>query len=288
MQDQLVLAPAKLNLTLAVLGRRQDGYHELESVMVPLHLADQLWLRPTEDISVSVDYPGVPPGSDNLAHRAAVALRSAAGVTAGARIHIEKHIPPAAGLGGESADAAAALRGLNELWQLEWPLRRLADLGRTLGADVPFCLLNRPALVQGIGERITPLPPLPALHVVLAMPRVTWPGPKTRTVFAAYRPGGPQPDTAAMLAAVRAGRPGQIAAALGNALEPAVTALHPVVAALKEQMLAAGAAGVAMTGAGPTVFAICRDRAAALGVAGAVGSAAAWTAMTITAGGEAP
>lgn len=271
---QLVPARAKLNLTLDVIGRRPDGYHEVRMVMTTLDLADTLAIRPAaREIQVVTDVPGVPGGPANLVYRAVALLREAAGrPDAGAQITIQKRIPAAAGLGGGSADAAAALRALSDLWQVSLPFARMAALALRLGADVPFCLAGGTALAEGIGERLTPLPPPPGMPVVLATPRVAWPGPKTATVYQAYRPEAVarRPDTSAMIAALAAQDARGVARELANALEPGAIALHPVIGELKAAMLAAGALGASMAGAGPTVFGLCATPV----VAGQVAAAA--------------
>src|SRR6185437_5964301 len=165
-------APAKLNLFLHVTGRRADGYHTLESLFVPIDLADtiELRVRADETIAREADVPGVAE-RDDLAVRAAHALREAAGVLRGASIRVTKRVPQGAGLGGGSSDAASVLLGLNRLWSLGLSRRELTDIGVALGADVPFFLGDGPALARGIGEELTPMS-VPVRFVALAMPRV--------------------------------------------------------------------------------------------------------------------
>ncbi|MFN8534697.1 MAG: 4-(cytidine 5'-diphospho)-2-C-methyl-D-erythritol kinase [Dehalococcoidia bacterium] len=179
-------APAKLNLTLEVLGRRSDGYHELRSVLQTISLADRLTIEPAEDLFFVCDDPQLA-GPDNLVMRAATRLREAAEVDTGARIRLEKHIPAAGGLGGGSSDAAAALHGLSRLWGLDWGPEQLAPLAAALGSDVPFFLWGGTALAEGRGERITPLPPIPPLWFVLLSRADTEPD-KTRRIFSAFDP----------------------------------------------------------------------------------------------------
>jgi 4-diphosphocytidyl-2-C-methyl-D-erythritol kinase len=176
-------APAKLNLFLHVTGRRADGYHLLESLFVPIDLADtvELALRDDGAIVRVADVPGVPE-RDDLSLRAADALRKATGASSsGASIRLVKRIPQGAGLGGGSSDAASVLLGLNRLWSLGLSRRELTAIGVTLGADVPFFLGDGPALARGIGEALTPMS-VPACWVALAMPRVHV---KTASIFAA-------------------------------------------------------------------------------------------------------
>ncbi|MFW6076188.1 MAG: 4-(cytidine 5'-diphospho)-2-C-methyl-D-erythritol kinase [Hyphomicrobiales bacterium] len=190
-------APAKVNLALHVTGRRGDGYHLLDSLVAFLSAGDWLDIAPAEDLTLSLAGPqaaGVPV-EGNLVLEAAAALRQAAGEPrAGARLTLDKHIPAAAGLGGGSSDAAAALRGLNRLWGLGLGTDELMRLGETIGADVPVCVLEASARMQGVGERVTPLPSLPQVHVVLANPNRSL---ATASVFAglaaADNPGLPEP-----------------------------------------------------------------------------------------------
>lgn len=268
----VIQAHAKVNLALQVLGKRADGYHEVRMVMTPLALHDRLEVEVTGGhLAVTADDPAVPSGPRNLVYRAAAALREQAGCRYGARIRLQKRIPTTAGLGGGSADAAAALLLLNHLWGLHWPLQRLQELATPLGADIPFCLLGRTALAEGIGERLTPLPLAPRVPVVVATPEVSWPGPKTATVYRAYqpRPEGSVVDVARVEAALQEGDGRALAAALGNDLEPGATRLQPVIGELKARMLAAGAWGAVMAGAGPSVLALCPDGLVAERVAAA-------------------
>ena len=176
---------AKLNLFLEVTGRRRDGYHELDSLIVFAGTGDRLAFFPAKDLTLEITGPhgaALSAGGDNLVMAAARALREAAGETPGARIVLDKQIPVAAGVGGGSADAAAALDGLNQLWHLKLGEARLRDLGIVLGADVPVCLFGRPALVRGSGEIIRRAPPLPPAWLVMANPGIAL---ATRSVFEA-------------------------------------------------------------------------------------------------------
>jgi len=180
-------AAAKINLDLYLRGRREDGYHELDSLVVFGPVADRLTLTPADGLELEVTGPfatSVPHGEANLVLRAARDLASWTGVAAGARLRLEKHLPPAAGLGGGSTDAAAALRGLVRLWELDLDLVQLLELAAGLGADVPVCLYAHSARMRGRGERIDPVRGLPELPLVLVNPGVELP---TATVFAALR-----------------------------------------------------------------------------------------------------
>ena len=273
-ESEIVLhARAKVNLALDVLGMRPDGYHDVVTVLQPLRLADILRIHASSaEVEITCTDPEVPAGEGNLVLRAARLLQLATGTRQGARLHIEKQIPIAAGLGGGSADAATALIGLNQLWETGLTLRELTSLAEQVGSDVPYCLLNHTALGEGRGERLTLLPPAPSMAVVVAVPRVTWAGPKTATVFKAFRLDRVRqhPDIVALRAALAARSAAAVAAAMGNVLEPVATGMHPIIAEIKQAMLSAGAQGACMTGAGPAVVGCTADARAAASIASAV------------------
>ena len=179
-------AHAKLNLTLEVIGKRDDGYHEVASIMQTLELADSLTIEPAGSLSLTCSLPELN-GPNNLAHRAAELLGSEAGVSKGARIHIDKRIPVAAGLGGGSADAAAVLVGLNRLWQLERSNDQLREIGAKLGSDVPFLVEGGTAIALGRGERVRHLPTPPLPWFVIAIPDTDLPD-KTAAMYRALTP----------------------------------------------------------------------------------------------------
>ena len=181
-----VTANAKINLSLEIIGRRPDGFHEIATVMQAVDLADELVFLPAPDgqIALECNDPGLEGTQDNTVVRAAEALRDAAGIVAGARILLRKAIPVAAGLGGGSSDAAATLTALNRLWGTRLPPDRMAELAAEIGADVSFFMGDSPtAFAEGRGETITDLPPLPEAWVVIAVPEVPIPSPKTRVLY---------------------------------------------------------------------------------------------------------
>jgi len=233
----LIEAHAKINLTLKVLGVRPDGYHDLQSVVLPVPLHDDVLLESADD--VTVEMPGDIPPVCNLAWRAAQALRRVTGCARGARIAIVKRIPAGAGLGGGSADAAAVLNGLNALWGLGLPKERLCAIAAEVGSDVPALTRGGPVLMEGRGERVTPLAesplagfPLPDLsRLVLRTPPVFV---STPEVFRAFR------DEDRGLGA--------------NDLQPAACRLHPEIAAALAALAAEGCTGVMMSGSGASVF----------------------------------
>lgn len=262
------LARAKLNLTLDIIGRRPDGYHELETIMQAIELGDHLTFMPaSEGIVVQCAHPGVPAGEDNLVFKAAALLMEFTGRNWGVRIELKKNIPVAAGLAGGSADAAAALRGLNRLFRAGLAEKDLLFLGERIGADVPFCLLGKTALARGKGEVLTPLAALKGAGVVLVVP------PFGVSTAAAYRlydrlGGGPRPKNREMVAALEKGDLFMVGQLLGNVFEGPVFFLHPELKEVKEALLEAGALGASLSGSGPAVFGLCVDRERAGLVAG--------------------
>jgi 4-diphosphocytidyl-2-C-methyl-D-erythritol kinase len=275
------LAPAKVNLVLEVLGRRTDGYHELATLFQTVGLYDELRFRLDEGLSLEVDDPALA-GEENLVLRAAHRLREATGARAGARIGLKKRIPAAAGLGGGSSDAAAALRGLRRLWRLEMDDAELAATGASLGADVPFLLRGGTALAGGVGDRLEPLPDLPATWAVLYTPPYRVPE-KTVRAYRGLEPGdwSDGAAAAAAAAAVRAGRRPELAGA-PNAFERVAEALFPGLAEHRERLRQAGAPWVRLSGAGPTLFTLTPSRRTAEGVRRRLpAGAAAWVVPTV-------
>ena len=250
-------AAAKVNLTLEVLGRRGDGYHEIRTVMQTVDLADRVVLEEADDLELRTRSPGIPTDAANLAMRAALALRDAARVTCGVRITLDKRIPVAAGLGGGSTDAAAVLLGLNRLWRLRWPPGRLEEIAVTLGMDVPFFLRGGASLGTGRGEHLKPLQTV-GLSLVLVSPPVEVSTAETygRVTPAMYTSGA---HSRTMETALRSGRPARVADHLYNGLEAAAGPASRQITRIKAALLAAGALGAAMSGSGPTVFGIARS-----------------------------
>lgn len=257
-------APAKVNLYLQVTGRRDDGYHLLDSLVAFVDIGDRLKAEPATSLSLTVDGPEAADlaafGDDNLVLRAARLLADQTGITAGAALHLEKHLPVAAGIGGGSSDAAAALLALKQLWRLSLDDAALCALGARLGADVPACLYKRAVWVGGIGERVEPAEPLPKAGILLVNPRRALP---TAAVFAARRgPFGdvgrfaPMPSTASALAhALMPCRNDLTEAAIG--LVPEIAAVLARLDRLPGSFLAR------MSGSGATCFALFANRTAA-------------------------
>jgi len=263
-------APAKVNLYLHVTGRRADGYHLLDSLAVFGPAADTLALAPAADLSLALDGPfggALAAEPDNLVLRAARALAAAAGVPARAALALTKRLPIASGIGGGSADAAAALRGLDRLWGLGFGAARLAAIAATLGADIPVCVAARPARMAGVGELLSAAPAIPQCGLLLVNPGVAL---ATPAVFKA-RAGGFTPA-----AELPAGWPDAVAmardlAALRNDLEPPAIALCPVVAEVLAALRGLPHCLLArMSGSGATCFGLFPDAAAARAAAALV------------------
>lgn len=287
-----VCVPAKINLTLDVIGRRPDGYHEIASLMQAVGLYDSVLLSRLESdpaitvpVSVAVaggsggvDVAAVPAGEGNLAVRALRVVELHCGRRLPVSIMIEKAIPVAAGLGGGSADAAAVLWGLNRLFGLGLSFEELVGLAGGIGSDVPFFLFGGTALATGRGERLAPVPCRGReWSVTLVKPDRAV---STAEVYAGLDLAGlSSPDTATMLTALRAGDFASACRNLGNVLESVTLARHPEVRRLRDRLRAAEAAGVLMSGSGPTVFAFTRSRAEAERVAAAVAGEAAFVAV---------
>lgn len=255
------IAPAKVNLSLDICGRRADGYHELKSVMQALSLCDVVEVELAREVSVQATNAELACDESNLAWRAYELLREEFGLDAGVKIRLEKHIPLGGGMAGGSTDAAQVLLAVNELFELGLGADELAARAVRLGADVPFCVLGGTALAEGVGEKLRKLPNCPELRLVLVNPGFAVPTPAVYRRFDELNAGGvPSADyTERVLAALDSGNPEGIAAALGNALEPAAFSLYPKLAALKAEMAELNLAAL-LCGSGATVFGVARDK----------------------------
>lgn len=267
-------ANAKINLTLDILGRREDGYHEVAMVMQEISLHDTLAIKKTgAGIRLSIAFEGkdglLPADESNLCWRAAALMRREYGLSGGVSMELVKRIPMAAGLAGGSADAAAVLKGMNLLYDLGITEERLCELGAALGSDVPFCLMGGTMLATGRGEVLTRLPDFPETFLVLAKPEE---GVSTAWAYQAYDAGydGPHPDNEAMLAAIKAGSRRRAAELLCNVLEGVTVKKHGIIEAYKKAMLQQGILASMMSGSGPAVFGLAEDEAAAARAAAAV------------------
>ena len=260
-----VQAHAKINLYLDVIGKRPDGYHEIETVFHSIGLHDDIYLRKRADreITVHCEHPHVPCDPRNLAYRAAKLLVDNMSDLSGIDIKISKRIPVAAGLGGGSADAAAVLYGMNTLFDLGLTQRDLMRLGVQLGADVPFCILGGAALGQGIGEILTPLPSLEDAWILLANPGLEI---STPWVYQHINLSltAPKKNVTILTRCLRSGEFSSVARHLYNGLEVPVLSKYPVVTEIKTKLNnCPGSCGVLMSGSGATVFAFMQSQAEA-------------------------
>ena len=247
-------APAKINLALDVLSKRDDGFHNVEMLMTTIDLSDRIKLTTLEEdrIEISLESRFVPSDERNLAYKAAAVFKKKYDIKKGVHIHIEKSIPVSAGLGGGSTDAAAVLRGLNRLWSLDRPIDELAGLGAGIGSDVPFCVYGNTGIAKGRGEIVEKLGAPPPCWVVLAKPDI---GVSTRTIFQRIVLGNlTHPDIGQIISALETQDFNQMCSNIGNVLEEITLKIYPEVRRIKNAMIQAGAAGTLMSGSGPTVY----------------------------------
>jgi 4-diphosphocytidyl-2-C-methyl-D-erythritol kinase len=269
-----VLAPAKLNLFLEVLGKRPDGYHEIETLMVPVSLYDHLSFEGGTNARIaflgqwanrgwgggSANCHPIPQGADNLVVKAVELLRRRAGTDAGATIRLVKRIPMAAGLGGGSSDAAAALVAANAAWRLGYSARELMPLAAELGSDVPFFLAGGAAMCRGRGERVEPLGPRALSHFVIVQPPE---GLATADVYRQCRPADSPRTCGTLVEALRRGDVRAAGRALHNALQPAAELLSPWIHRMKEDFGRLKLAGHQMSGSGTSYYGLCASAAQA-------------------------
>ncbi len=250
-------AYGKVNLALDVLRRREDGYHEVRMVMQTVGLYDRIDLCRREEpgITVETNLYYLPVNENNLVYKAAALLMEEFSVKQGVHIRLKKFIPVAAGMAGGSSDAAAVLFGVNKMFGLGLSAEQLAGRGAKIGADVPYCVMRGTALCEGIGEILTPLPPMPQCRILIAKPAVNV---STKSVYEKLRAdeltAGQHPDIDGMVEAIRQRDLMTVAAKMGNVLESVTVPEHPEIAAIKELMMEAGALNAMMSGSGPTVF----------------------------------
>ena len=262
-----VEANAKINLTLDILGKRPDGFHEVAMVMQTIGLHDTLVMEKTErDIELSINVPWLKADEKNLAWRAAELIRQEYGLEGGVRIELTKRIPVAAGLAGGSADAAAVLKGMNDLYGLQLDEEKLCELGARLGSDIPFCIMGGTMLATGRGEVLTRLSDMPETWVVLAKPRISV---STAWAYQNYDEQGADrhPDNEAIKQAIDRGNRKAVAGLLCNVLESVTIKKYDVIAEYKQMMLDKGAMASMMSGSGPTVFGLAKNREQAESIA---------------------
>ena len=253
-------AHAKINLGLDVVGKLPNGYHEVRMVMQTVGIYDELTFSRTEcGIMVTTDSEELPIEEDNLIYKAANLMKDKYDIREGIHIHLQKNIPIAAGMAGGSGDAAAAMKGSSRMFGLDTSLLELMELGASIGADVPYCVIGGTALAEGIGEKLTPLEPAPECFVLVAKPDINV---STRYVYERLNVAAIEkhPDIDGMVAAIGKGSLQGILDRMENVLESVTVQEYPVVDALKQRMKELGAVNSLMSGSGPTVFGIFLEK----------------------------
>ena len=254
-----IKAYAKINLGLDVVRRLENGYHEVKMVMQTVGIYDVLSLEKAEEgIVVTTDSGELPTDENNLIYKAAKLMKERYAVTEGVRIHLQKNIPIAAGMAGGSTDAAATLKGMNELFGLNATLQELQEIGVKIGADVPYCVMGGTALAEGIGEKLTALAPAPECVVLVAKPDINV---STKYVYEHLDAAGvsKHPDIDGMVEAIKVGSLKGVVERMENVLETVTVPAYPIIDTIKARMLESGAEGSLMSGSGPTVFGIFTD-----------------------------
>ena len=251
--------PAKINLTLDVTGKLENGYHTLSMIMQSIDVCDELSFEKTADetilFSMNKDLPDKIPAEKNLVYKAAKLMKDTFKIDGGFKIHLTKNIPAAAGLAGGSSDCAATLIGINELCGLGLDIEKLCEIGVKLGADVPFCIRKGTMLAEGIGEILTPLAPLTGIPVLLIKPNISI---STPYVYKHLKLNelDYHPDNKAVISYIKDNNIKKIAASLSNVLETVTIHENPIIAELKHYLTENGAIGSLMSGSGPTTFGI--------------------------------
>ncbi len=253
-------ALAKINLGLDVVRRREDGYHEVRMIMQTIHLYDKLNITRTkeEGIKLQSNLSYLPVNENNLVYKAGKMLMDEFDIKQGISINLEKRIPVAAGMAGGSTDAAAMMYGMNKLFDLGLSRKDLMDRGVKIGADVPYCIMRGTALAEGIGEKLTSLPPMIKCPVLIAKPQISV---STKFVYQNLKLDGEtiHPDIDQLIGDIKNKDLGALSSHMGNVLESVTIPNYPIIAQIKENMLENGAIGAMMSGSGPTVFGLFED-----------------------------
>ena len=263
--DKLELkALGKINLGLDVLGRRENGYHDVRMVMQTLYLYDNVTLQKKSAPGIEIDSNlfYLPNDEDNIAWKAAKLLIDEFDIKDGIRIHLDKHIPVAAGMAGGSSNAAAVLYGMNQMFRLGLSQKELMERGVKLGADVPYCIMRGTVLAEGIGEKLTPLPPMPKCQILIAKPPISV---STKMVYEKLDALEitEHPDIDGILNGLARKNIHKVAECMGNVLEQVTIPVYPVIEQIKNVMKEGGAMNAMMSGSGPTVFGLFEDRQSA-------------------------
>ena len=250
-------AYAKVNLALDIIGKRSDGYHEVRMIMQSIGLHDQLSIYITNDskIRVQTNLPFLPTNQSNIVYKAASLIKRKFQLDQGLYINLNKRIPVSAGLAGGSTDAAATLHGLNQLFDLKLSLKELMDIGVELGADVPFCLLGGTALSEGIGEKLTPLPPFPPCHILVVKPNFNV---STKNIYRQLNLNHikKRPNIDDLIKNIKEDNLHGATKNFSNVLETVTVKNHPLIQEIKDKMMELGAITSIMSGSGSTVFGI--------------------------------
>ena len=265
MNDISVKALAKINLGLDVVRRREDGYHEVRMVMQTIHLFDRLEISRNDSgqITMETNLSFLPTNENNLVYKAAKLLQDEFVIKDGVHVWLHKYIPVAAGMAGGSTDAAAVLYGMNRIFELGLTKEQLMERGVKIGADVPYCIMRGTALAEGIGEKLTKLPPMVKCPVLIAKPQISV---STKFVYENLKlnENTIHPDIDRLVADISEGDLTKIAADMGNVLETVTIPEYPVIAEIKENMMQNGAVNAMMSGSGPTVFGLFADESTAV------------------------
>jgi len=259
--DNIILkALAKINLGLDVVRRREDGYHEVRMIMQTIHLYDKLEIKKTtaSGITITSNLSYVPTNENNLVYKAGKLLMDEFDIKEGVSVDLQKRIPVAAGMAGGSSDAAAMLYGLNEIFGLGLTRQQLMERGVKIGADVPYCLMRGTALAEGIGEKLTSLPPMVKCPVLIAKPQISV---STKFVYENLKldENTIHPDVDQLVTDIKNKDLHAIAGHMGNVLETVTIPEYPIIAEIKAQMMKSGAINSMMSGSGPTVFGLFED-----------------------------
>ena len=270
--DRLELkALGKINLGLDVLGRRENGYHDVRMVMQTVYLYDRIIMKKskTPGIRLETNLYYLPVNENNLAYQAAQMLMDEFHIEEGVSIQLDKHIPVAAGMAGGSSNAAAVLFGMNRMFSLGLSQKELMERGVKLGADVPYCIMRGTVLAEGIGEILTPLSPMPKCYVLIAKPAISV---STKMVYEKLDSHEIEdhPDIDGILAGLKAGDLKKVAGSMGKVLERVTVDAYPVIDQIKKMMIKEGALNAMMSGSGPTVFGIFEEKATARKAADAI------------------
>ena len=264
MRELQLRAYGKINLGLDVVRKREDGYHELRMIMQTVGLYDELKMKviPEDEIRLSVNLSFLPTNENNLICKAIAMLKQEFGIQEGIEASLEKRIPVAAGMAGGSSDAAAALVGMNRLFRLGLSKKQLMEYGVRLGADVPYCVMRGTALSEGIGEILTPLPPMPSCYILLAKPGISV---STKYVYQNLKANEltDHPDIDGIVDSLKNGDLQGICDRLGNVLETVTIRDHPMIDEIKTFLIEQGAFGALMSGSGPTIFGIFQEKSTA-------------------------